>query len=590
MKLVIAITTIVFLILLATGASAYTDLGSGIAECYTCEDCTKALSNDGFTIIRLGNSLDTNGNCIWWEKNSKTLNCRGYSLSGAGDRGAGIYLYNKDNNTIKNCNVKNFVIGISLMYSSGNHIEKNNLTSNAIGVRVNYDSDYNTLTGNNASSNGVGMQLWSSTGNNLTSNLAGNNQDYGAMLGQNTNSNTLDYNKFCDNGKHDVYEMGKNSGDNNFCLKTMNWNDTGTGGCTSACITECTCNSCSDCMNKLSNQSCNLVKLTTNITNKVGHCIDNPTGFKNKIFDCQGNIIDGDDIGYHYGIYINNKNGNTIKNCVVTDFADGIRVWYANYTKIINNTAISTGINNCSWGCGLSVTGGDYCLMDSNNASGNCCGLVFQMQNHSNLTNNEVGYNNVIGISLFSLDNCMVAGNIADYNGFGPASEIFGGIAVDTTFNTIFTQNSFSHNNIKGIGFQQWNDTNNNFTKNNISYNNGTGIFMGRGWDLNNFFVENSIIYNSGDGIFLNTTAKNNTLLKNTICNNGGTQIVNLDVNTGDNNTCDNSTNWNDTGTTGCTYACPPGFSDISIGLPELNEEPTYTEIPEEEYIRIDKR
>ncbi|PIV13915.1 MAG: hypothetical protein COS45_00300, partial [Candidatus Huberarchaeum crystalense] len=29
--------------------------------------------------------------------------------------------------------------------------------------------------------------------------------------------------------------------------------------------------------------------------------------------------------------------------------------------------------------------------------------------------------------------------------------------------------------------------------------------------------------------------------------------------NTGNNNICDNSTNWNDTGTTGCTYSCTCG-------------------------------
>ncbi|MFN3527823.1 MAG: hypothetical protein ACK4YO_01830 [Candidatus Altarchaeaceae archaeon] len=75
---------------------------------------------------------------------------------------------------------------------------------------------------------------------------------------------------------------------------------------------ECTCNSCSDCMNKLNNASRAEVRLTANIIDHSGTCINNPGNFNNKIFDCQGHKIDGDDSGTDYGIYLYFSSTNTI--------------------------------------------------------------------------------------------------------------------------------------------------------------------------------------------------------------------------------------------------------------------------------------
>ncbi len=66
----------------------------------------------------------------------------------------------------------------------------------------------------------------------------------------------------------------------------------------------CECNSCEDCTNALNdNSNCSsTVKLNQSITNHAGSCIYNPLNWTNKIFDCQGNTIDG--IGNGYGIYL----------------------------------------------------------------------------------------------------------------------------------------------------------------------------------------------------------------------------------------------------------------------------------------------
>ncbi|MEM2768408.1 MAG: right-handed parallel beta-helix repeat-containing protein, partial [Candidatus Pacearchaeota archaeon] len=74
---------------------------------------------------------------------------------------------------------------------------------------------------------------------------------------------------------------------------------------------ECTCNSCKDCMDKLNDPSCTEVKLINDIINHTGTCINNPSNFSNKVFDCQGYRIDGDDSGTDYGIYLHSKQNNT---------------------------------------------------------------------------------------------------------------------------------------------------------------------------------------------------------------------------------------------------------------------------------------
>ena len=85
------------------------------------------------------------------------------------------------------------------------------------------------------------------------------------------------------------------------------------------------CNSCDDCEAKITAASAGgTICLTQSINNYPGTCINNPENFNNKIFDCQGNTIDGDDSGNDYGIYLYKNPGNTIRNCVINDFAHGI--------------------------------------------------------------------------------------------------------------------------------------------------------------------------------------------------------------------------------------------------------------------------
>lgn len=86
----------------------------------------------------------------------------------------------------------------------------------------------------------------------------------------------------------------------------------------------CVCSTCDTCEDALNSVDCDIVKLTADITDYSGTCINNPTNFTSKTFNCQDNIIDGDNIGSDHGIYLNVKINNTIQNCNISDFYEGI--------------------------------------------------------------------------------------------------------------------------------------------------------------------------------------------------------------------------------------------------------------------------
>ena len=100
-----------------------------------------------------------------------------------------------------------------------------------------------------------------------------------------------------------------------------------------------TCDNCSDCTNALNNNTYNEVRLGADIINHSGDCIFNPAGFNNKIFDGQNHTIDGDGTGYAFRLA--SKSGYTIKNCVITDFYDGMRLDGSSFAVITNNTISS---------------------------------------------------------------------------------------------------------------------------------------------------------------------------------------------------------------------------------------------------------
>ena len=99
------------------------------------------------------------------------------------------------------------------------------------------------------------------------------------------------------------------------------------------------CDNCTDCNAKILNATMgDTIRLTSNITDCDGTCIDFG-GMDGIIFDGGGYTIDGiravPSTGINLPAYSNN---NVIRNCVITDFWEGIYLFTASYNVIENVT------------------------------------------------------------------------------------------------------------------------------------------------------------------------------------------------------------------------------------------------------------
>ena len=495
-------------------------------------------------------------------------------------------------NNLTNNIVSNSYYGIHLDGSSNNTITNNTANNNQVdGIRLG-SSDSNQLINNNASNiSGNGIYLSYSSSNILTNNTANNNEfngigldhsDYntltyndansnriGFWFDSSSNNNILNNNQACSNTDYDIYNFESNTGDNNECNTTFQWNDIGTTGCTYYCseVISCTCANCTDCEEKLNSPLCNSVTLTADILNHSGSCINNPSDFNDKIFNCGGYKIEGDSTGYDYGIFLDSKTGNTINDCIISNFSVGILTVNTNDSIYYNNSFF-----NNSYGIHFSVSSGNnltlnnatsntytgiYIYSSSNSnvlvnnyAERNSNGIYVHDSNLNNASDSIVYNNSNLGIYLNSADNNNFINNTAylnpegvrtylsSYNNFTnnnlTANTKYGAYVWYYSTNNLFTGNNITANGYDGI-FVDYYSTGNNFTDNNISLNERTGI---------NFSVDSSGILNSNEVCYNNQSGASYV------------DISNFDSVTGDDNICDFNYNYNDTEYIGCSQYC----------------------------------
>jgi len=201
------------------------------------------------------------------------------------------------------------------------------------------------------------------------------------------------------------------------------------------------CTNCSDCSNALNNNTLNLVYVNASLASPNASCIYNPAGFSNKILDCQGNTMIGNNWFNTYGIFVNNRNNVTIRNCNISNYNYGIRFAFSSNNTLLNNTLHSIQYQG------------------------------LELNDHVNYTDviNNTAYNNQYG---FSFDNNATHNNIQ------------GNLAYDNSQYGFEFDNGFYHNII---------------INNTARDNNDSGFNMDSGF--NNTFINNSL-YNNTDFSF----------------------------------------------------------------------------------------
>lgn len=468
---------------------------------FTIDECSdNTLSGNmanyneyGFVLFSAGDNVLTS--------NTALNNEYGITLSGSNE-------ITIESNTITD----NTISGIIVAYSNRNNITNNEVSSNGAGIVVEH-STYNYLANNNVNSNtGHGITLYAPMSphyNEITNNTINNNR-WGLHFGYGSADNTANNNIVCFNLEYDIWEEDSNSGDDNTCDTAIDWDDDGATGCTYSCtdsdgdgvpdeIDNCwyvvnanqadsnlNCPSPPYTSDPKCGDACDVLScgdtLTSNytmsddLTNCSGTAIT--IGADDITLDCNDNWIDGTGSG-DVGIYLNNRQGVTIKNCNLKEFGFGIQL------ESGTNNIISDNYFRDTWSLAVLLQTSNNNLVSDNRMWHGFYGIGIDSSSNNNILGNDIN-NTIFCIALDDSSYNNLSGNSLHDCGF------YGIMLWESGYNNIWS-NNFTYNKIGNAG-EGSNSNNNNW---NLSY-------MGNNWDDfadNPGYPNHYEIGGDGDGI-----------------------------------------------------------------------------------------
>lgn len=514
----------------------------------------------------LNGHMASQGDCLTVTVNNVTIDGAGYSITGD-KTGIGVGTQFHDNLTVRNLSLKNFFRGISLNNSKGSLVENCTITDNeGPGVWVKGHTQNSTVRNNTFHQNdGTAIRVDESTNNIIEGNtITGNTR--GIYLRADSTGNTVRNNTVNDNLFNGIVVV--ESDGNTFSGNT----------------------------------------LARNTVEGLS------------FYESNSNTIQSNNIRHHAekAIFLRGSTGNTFSTNFVADNAnDGIWFFQASsnnylsgnifcnngggtyYFDIDSEGGSNTGSNNM---CGSvnnydDSQAGTGCARECNTTGCDTgekiytCGetIMQSCTMYSHLTSQgtcfTVGANNItINGNGFSIS----GGNTHDtYGVYGigrsnvtvrnlEVHDFYGGLRFENATGCVIDSNNF-HNNKNGIQLAY--SSNNQLTKNTVNSNEFSGIYLSHN-SMNNLVKENTaernafgirLLFNSDGNDLLNNEIRNNTengiyldfdtnlndLIANIVCDNA-IDICQDGNNTGDNNWCQTRYNWNDAGTTGCSFRCGP--------------------------------
>lgn len=145
------------------------------------------------------------------------------------------------------------------------------------------------------------------------------------------------------------------------------------------------CSSCADCTTKLASGAYDTVLLDADIVDHAGDCIDLSSGASNVVFDCDGHLIDGDELGTDpvRGISMMHGSSNTVRNCTISDFDSGIFVVDGLGMVFENNVFTSNRI-------GIDLSHADSNLIDGNTVRESSTGIKISNSDNNTFSENVV--------------------------------------------------------------------------------------------------------------------------------------------------------------------------------------------------------
>jgi parallel beta-helix repeat protein len=507
------------------------------------------------------NLTTTEITCFEIGANNIVLDGNGHSITGpyvlngtVGQNGKGIDLLNHDHVTTRNLTISGFYWGISLYNGTYCTLQGNSVNGAYFGIELRGVSTDNTVKSNSVTGAMIGLKVigsdgvvdYSSTNNTISENIVSGGSR-GIYLSTLADGNLLEKNQVTSNQFNgiQVTEAERNTLLNNVV--------TGSGWDGIALYRS---------------------PGTTIRYNQVS----NNTYYGIGIEDCSGNTIEynkvsgNPDAGIHFA----------------PDAPDNILVG----NKICNNTggASSFDINDEAGNRGSSNTCGTNSGYNDSDAAAGCafaCGCGCDTGTTIYDCGSTIAASCTVNCDLVSFGSCFQVGAdsiIVDGNGFAIHGNGTGtginavGIARATIRNfdidnfvtgialipkthlpaKASTQNRLLNNRVdhsSQFGIYLSSSTSNTLDGNTVKDNNN-------GISLQNLSTGNSLSSNIAarsavDGFYFAASADSNTLAGNTSCASGNLDVNNLGTNTGTGTTClHTGGTYNDTGRTGCTYAC----------------------------------
>ena len=143
--------------------------------------------------------------------------------------------------------------------------------------------------------------------------------------------------------------------------------------------------------------ACLTVRLTADIIDHPGSCIGLIMGESDADLDCDGHTIDGDGIAIdpEHGVTMMHGTGNSVRNCVISDFSNGIYLWDATDHVLKGNTLTSNDE-------GIELGWSDANYIINNRVNENYNGIAMSNSNTNSVRSNVVCQNTNLDFNLAS--------------------------------------------------------------------------------------------------------------------------------------------------------------------------------------------
>ncbi len=466
--------------------------GLANCQCDSCISCQNNLSDAACTQVNLTQSINAAGTCITWPTGNKTFDCKGYEINGSGIS-YGIYLSGDNNNTIRNCNITNFLVGIHLDSSSNQNTLINNTIYNNSWYGIQFDKVYNNTIINNtllwmSSAGGHGVFLSGSYNNSIINNTANSNEKCGIFL-SNSSNNTITNNTLQENSYSDLFIGFHYSADID-CSNIIESN-IGSGNRPIRYY-----NSSVNLANETISELilCNADNSNiTNVTITGSSSVQNNGVFVHLTDNANLTSVNASDTAY--GFYFTNSSYNIIDSCIANNISTegGFELLSSSYNNLTNNIAKYNGDDSSD--AGILIYGGSFNSLINNTALGNpYFGILILTGSNNSIISNDISSNSSAnGLIIQDSVNVSVINNT-----------ILGGI-FSLGLSMSSKEGYFSGNNISSSSY---------------------GIYLISSY--NNTFV-NNYVENSSQIDFADTLSGSGNNIQNLILN--GTNISAIGVN-----------------------------------------------------------